>query len=141
MKKCTQCNIEKEEEEFSFHNKALNKRHATCKQCVRLKDKESYTSNERKISIRKAAIVCQNRNREYVNDYKKKHSCNRCGDKRWYVLDFHHLTDKKFEVSVGIFRGLSLDKLQSEIDKCELLCANCHREEHYLNKTGAYFNG
>lgn len=54
-----------------------------------------------------------------------------CGDTRWYVLDFHHLRDKSFAISEVISKGVSLETIKSEIEKCITLCANCHRELHY----------
>jgi hypothetical protein len=58
-------------------------------------------------------------------------SCSRCGySKCAGALDFHHLRDKKFVVSRSS-SCISWDKLKDELDKCELLCANCHREEHF----------
>lgn len=58
--------------------------------------------------------------------------CNICGyDKCNTALDFHHKDEKnkKFGLSV---RGLtrSWDKTKNELDKCILVCANCHREIH-----------
>lgn len=56
--------------------------------------------------------------------------CVRCGyNKCIDALDFHHLKDKKFNISKdGHTR--SWEKTKEELDKCILLCANCHREEH-----------
>jgi len=56
--------------------------------------------------------------------------CERCGyDKCVDALDFHHKGGKDFSISdKGYTR--SWEKVKEEIDKCELLCANCHREEH-----------
>lgn len=51
----------------------------------------------------------------------------KCGD----ALDFHHIDPKQKDFSLSV-KGLtrSWDKIQKEIDKCVLLCANCHREVH-----------
>jgi len=56
--------------------------------------------------------------------------CERCGyDKCVAAMDFHHVNpdDKDFKISDGIW---SWDRLKPELDKCMMLCANCHREEH-----------
>jgi len=55
--------------------------------------------------------------------------CIVCGyDKCPVALDFHHVRGKK-EFSVGnIGYSRSWKKLRQELDKCVLLCANCHRE-------------
>ncbi len=47
------------------------------------------------------------------------------------ALDFHHLDGSKKEFSLSV-RGLtrSWKKIQQEVDKCLLVCANCHREIH-----------
>lgn len=54
--------------------------------------------------------------------------CNRCGYANPVALQFHHLRDKDFEI--GRFSNKSWDSLLPEIEKCELLCANCHILEH-----------
>jgi hypothetical protein len=57
--------------------------------------------------------------------------CERCGyDKSLVALDFHHNdpAQKDFQVGQGNYRRWEL--VQPEIDKCTMLCANCHREEH-----------
>ena len=59
-------------------------------------------------------------------------SCNRCGlvDKEYpQIYDFHHLdpTQKDFSISKNV---LVFDKIKNELDKCIVLCSNCHRREH-----------
>lgn len=58
--------------------------------------------------------------------------CNRCGyDKCLEAFDVHHKdpSKKDFAISVtGVTR--SWEKIEKELSKCELLCANCHREHH-----------
>lgn len=60
--------------------------------------------------------------------------CERCGyATNMAALDFHHRDPhtKKFQIDMRTFSNTSLDALKEELDKCELLCANCHREHHY----------
>lgn len=57
--------------------------------------------------------------------------CQRCGySKCMNALEFHHVDDnKEFGLSAkGV--TISLARLKVEADKCDLLCANCHRELH-----------
>jgi hypothetical protein len=67
---------------------------------------------------------------EYMN-YKKTLSCNRCGNSDYRVLQFHHTNkNKEFNISEKIGK-MKLPSLMKEINKCEVLCANCHFIEHY----------
>ncbi len=63
--------------------------------------------------------------------------CERCGyDKCEAALQFHHKdpAQKEFTISsINLSKELILEDLYEEVDKCELLCANCHSEEHFLN--------
>ena len=49
-----------------------------------------------------------------------------CGERDPMVLEFHHRTDKDMAVGYMVAAGFSV-KIQEEIDKCDVLCANCHR--------------
>lgn len=90
-------------------------------------------------------------------DYQKRHrikeklveykggKCEICGyDKCINALDFHHLNpeEKEFALNTANYNK-SFDLLKKEVDKCILVCANCHREIHYnLNeeRRRGYFN-
>lgn len=63
--------------------------------------------------------------------------CQRCGyNKCEGALHFHHIDSqtKDFEISNMYNNSIySMELLYKEVDKCELLCANCHAEEHFKN--------
>jgi len=68
------------------------------------------------------------KNKKYIDKYKLSIGCSICGyNKCVSALDFHHNGDKEF--TIGIF-SRSLKKIKEEIEKCDVLCANCHRELH-----------
>jgi hypothetical protein len=50
-------------------------------------------------------------------------------------LEFDHLRDKKFAIGKAASGGYSLKKIQEEVEKCVVRCANCHRK-----KTAVQFN-
>lgn len=59
--------------------------------------------------------------------------CERCGyNKNLAALEFHHRdpNTKKFQIDIRTLSNTNLDLLEEELDKCDLLCANCHREIH-----------
>lgn len=57
----------------------------------------------------------------------KNNPCSDCGVKYHYsVMDFDHLRDKKFNIGRD-GKGHSFEDLITEISKCDLVCANCHR--------------
>jgi hypothetical protein len=56
--------------------------------------------------------------------------CEHCGyDKYHGALEFHH-KDPKIKDPKSFRPGLAKARFLAEVDKCLLLCANCHREEH-----------
>ena len=61
--------------------------------------------------------------------------CQECGySKCEGALQFHHLdpNEKDFNLSNKYNNGcFDMDKLKLEVDKCVLLCANCHAEKHF----------
>jgi uncharacterized CHY-type Zn-finger protein len=83
------------------------------------------------------------RNSEYQLRFKRRKKeeaiavfggkCQLCGyDKCMGALDFHHLDPAKKKINLGLaIIQWSWEKVKPELDKCILLCANCHRELHY----------
>ena len=72
--------------------------------------------------------------RQVVNEYKMNNPCIQCGYDDYRALQFHHLRDKKYNISDMLTMGLSLDKIMEEISKCVVLCANCHQIESFAEK-------
>ncbi len=70
--------------------------------------------------------------RKWLIEYKKTLSCVRCGENHPATFNFHHkiTSEKSFEIGNAICLGVSLKRLMAEIEKCEVLCANCHAKEH-----------
>ena len=62
--------------------------------------------------------------------------CEMCGyNRNIAALDFHHINpdEKEFQLDIRHISNTTLDKLQKEVNKCKILCANCHREIHNPN--------
>ena len=77
--------------------------------------------------------AAKQRNRDYANKIKEKTPCKDCGvSYPYYVMDFDHCRgDKGREVSLLVNAPASIERLQAEIDKCDVVCANCHRQRTY----------
>ncbi len=52
-----------------------------------------------------------------------------CGEDDIIVLDFDHRDQKtkKFNLAEAISGGISMSRIKTEIEKCDIVCANCHR--------------
>ncbi len=93
----------------------------------------------------KCTLFCQNCHIEHHNrkpkkqkikllDYMGVRSCEKCGySNDISALHFHHIHNKKFQVSSIHFNCNSdiPDHVKQELQKCEVLCANCHAKEHF----------
>lgn len=97
--------------------------------------KEKRTYIQRKESIKRAVTKRRKRIREMAVEHKGG-KCELCGyNKCIGALDFHHIDPriKEFSISVdGNTRAWT--RVKKEIEKCILICANCHREKHWLKK-------
>ena len=134
MKKCSRCKEEKDE--LEFNKKSGRTSQTYCKDCQSIKHLEWYEKNKIK---RKEQIY--NRRREitqwlYEQKEKIKMSCSICGEDRFPTLDFHHRDSSEKEYNIGSMahRGLSKENILKEIEKCDILCSNCHRILHYNEK-------
>ena len=66
----------------------------------------------------------------YINELKHDSQCSVCGESHVACLVFHHRNprDKKFIISS--FNNRTLDEIKEEIEKCDILCSNCHMKLH-----------
>jgi hypothetical protein len=70
------------------------------------------------------------RNRAVVALYLSSRACVDCGEADPRVLEFDHVRGKKLgNVSSLRTGGYSLERLEAELAKCEVRCANCHRRK------------
>lgn len=68
--------------------------------------------------------------------WKETHPCVDCGEPDPIVLEFDHVRfPKEFEIADAIPRGISWARIELEIAKCEMRCANCHRRVTYRRRT------
>ena len=65
--------------------------------------------------------------------YKKTLKCSKCPESDFRCLDFNHLKEKKKNISKMI-GGYSIKSIMKEIDKCVVMCSNCHRKSHNGNR-------
>lgn len=116
-KKCLECNIIKYLNEFHFRKESNNYRNV-CKKCATKK-----CNKGRNIKFKK--------NKNHVVEYKGS-CCEICKIKSNYsrIYDLHHKDPSIKEFNISNKRGIHFNKYKKEIDKCHLLCSNCHREVH-----------
>ena len=118
-KKCTKCGKELPLDEFNWRNKAAGTRRSECKYCHSAYMKAQY---QKKKGI--------------VQEMKSQCACAKCGETRGYVLDYHHIDPSIKEDSVARLTSntSNLEKVFAEIEKCVVLCSNCHREFHHFEE-------
>jgi len=87
-------------------------------------------------SMSKYCSRCTTALRRYANKIRaveyKGGKCHSCGAefeiKDYAAYEFHHLHDK--DLSIGQMSNVAWKRLKDELDKCIMLCSNCHRKEH-----------
>jgi len=123
----------------SFNNKLKPKRlpEGKCKTCGSiLSTKWTYCSENcrpkklpRRTSNPKSVTSWRKRTKIKLVEYKGG-SCERCGyNKSVAALQFHHRDPAQKEIRIG-GSTKSFESLRTEVDKCDLVCSNCHAEIH-----------
>lgn len=97
-----------------------------------LKNGKSHYERNREAYILKS-ITRKRENTIYIRSIKEKGRCADCGVSDWRVLDFDHLPGsiKLDDVSSARASYWGGAKIDAEIEKCELVCSNCHRIRTY----------
>ena len=136
MQYCTSCQTTKPIEDFAWKNKSTGKRQTKCKQCHSKYVANHYQTNKRAYIDRAVSSRPEyyQRNRDFLNTYKSNLKCVECGENHPATLDFHHIDPSGKDFGVANFGGKSITKIKDEIEKCIVLCANCHRKLHWNEK-------
>ena len=113
MKTCTQCHEEKPISSF-YKQPDRSSGASLCKDCF-----NKYCT-ARWVERKKKAV-------DYLGG-----KCEHCGfDSHYSALHFHHKNPEEKVAVWSKMRLWSWDKTKAELDKCQLLCANCHAITHW----------
>jgi hypothetical protein len=70
---------------------------------------------------------------KFVQEYKQARACADCGeDYPYWIMHFDHLSDKTFDISKWKKYTSDINVVKREIEKCEVVCANCHANRTHL---------
>jgi hypothetical protein len=124
MRKCVVCKLLKSTREY--HKSKRDGWQRICKLCRKANDRKRYLTNPRKKELN---AIWRKERAELIASYKAEKGCKYCPENDPCCLDFHHVDEKIDEIS-DISHRWSLEKLMTEISKCEVVCSNCHRKLH-----------
>lgn len=130
MKLCTKCLETKPLSEF--HKSAKNSQGVQpwCKPCSCADSRQRYHKPGVKEAHARSAAANRERVKLQVVEYLLTHPCVDCGEDDPVVLDFDHVHGKKLgQVGHMASHAASWAKIEAEIAKCEVRCANCHRRK------------
>ncbi len=143
-KYCAQCQSIKPLTEFFNRKASVDGKWWTCKPCATARRKRDY--DKAKLSGQHTQYYYDNKERILFESRQKRRAlktqlveikggscvdCNRRAEDEWPVecFDFHHVNGKTFTISTKM-KVSHLPKLLVELEKCVLLCSNCHRRRH-----------
>jgi hypothetical protein len=124
--------------ETDFYRKTPTNLRSDCKSChkltMRSRSKEHY--NENKEYYRKRNERSRKELAQLIKQYKIKH--NICTDCKLphppWRLEFDHIDPKLKTAEVSTLTSFSKEKILKEISKCQIVCANCHRDRTYYRR-------
>ena len=130
---CTKCEEVKPLDDFNYRRKSLGTRQSHCRTCSKAYLKKHYTENSEyyKKKARVHTKRYMEKARKLIYEIKLGNPCIVCGESDPIVLEFDHIdpSTKEHNVSEMVKKGYSCESILNEVEKCRLLCANCHRRE------------
>lgn len=92
------------------------------------KDKTQQRQRDKRNTIRKI-----------IQEVKSSTPCADCRERYpYWIMEFDHLSNKKFNISAHSSHSASIDNIKAEIAKCQIVCSNCHKNRTFtrLIKSG-----
>lgn len=123
----------KDETQFAGPSKSKPRKDCYCRPCRSAYHREHYQKRRQHYIdlARKRTDEQLDQRMKYIHDYLLAHPCSDCGERDPVVLEFDHLGDKSFHVGYGV-RSHAWESVLAEIEKCEVVCCNCHRRRTTL---------
>jgi hypothetical protein len=122
----------------SFKSAERGDRQTRCRVCQAEYYRRYYRKNAARYKARVAANnkLIRRRNRQRLHDYLRDQSCADCGIRDFAVLEFDHRdpASKRALISDLVRTARAWRTIVAEIQKCDVVCANCHRR-----RTARYF--
>lgn len=116
LRACTSCKETFELTKANFYSNGYDK---NGKQVLKSKCKKCLDDHHK------------NRMKDIILNHFGKYECTSCGyNKCIRAIEFHHMDTTEKEVEVSQMNSYSKERIVSELEKCLMLCANCHREIH-----------
>lgn len=131
-KTCSQCKVSKPISEFNFRYKAAGVHHSYCKECGKRSTRNHYRKNKRQYLDRNVRSFLKRR--ELVRQIKSR-ACADCNIQYpFYVMDFDHREGEIKEYELNRIDRITMRALLREIEKCDVVCSNCHRVRTYKRR-------
>ena len=131
-KTCSRCKVSKPISEFNFRYKAAYVHHSYCKECGKRFTRSHYRQNKRQYLDRNVRSFLKRR--ELVRQIKSR-ACADCGIQYpFYVMDFDHREGETKEYELNRIDRMTTRALLREIEKCDVVCSNCHRVRTYKRR-------
>lgn len=127
QKRCSTCRSLLDLEDFAVRRASADGRQSRCRQCWRAWYVENKQEHVARVGVRNEQARAAHRSR--LTAYLLEHPCVDCGEDDLRVLDLDH-EDPSLKLT-GVARLLGMhvpwERIEQEIAKCSVRCANCHR--------------
>ena len=136
MKLCPKCKTEKSRTEFNKNRTKQDGLSIYCRYCNKLYLKKHYNKN--KDYYKTKAQRFKRKISKRIKELKENSPCTDC--KKFFhfsAMDFDHIRRKKKGEISSLKQSVSIQKLIEEMNKCELVCACCHRIRTWNRKNNA----
>jgi hypothetical protein len=132
-KYCPGCKENKTIDSFSINSSRKDGLQNKCKICRQTYMKSWYQDNSitQKSRSKSSKEFWYKEYRNRIIAYLEEHPCIDCGNNDIEVLEFDHKDQqlKMFNIGEALSHGYGWPKIQNEIEKCDVRCANCHRKK------------
>lgn len=142
-KVCSKCGKELPMTDEYF-SKYRDRYRSDCKECEKKRYRKYYETHKGRMREYQTKFYEEHKEKRRQYDAKRqlkrnelltkwRKPCQKCGEQRLYLIQFHHIdpTTKEFNVSTSA-GNKKTEIVEEEVKKCVCLCSNCHDEFHYF---------